>query len=112
MWKRLIHPNILPLLGVTLTPPQLVSSWMSSGDLPEYIKEHPNADRLELVGGPSIASILCLLPSPAIWRHQGPLLPPLLQRDSWGPQGSTWIFDISLHCIDTRPAKHPCGRHQ
>ena len=109
MWKCLIHPNILPLLGVTLTPPQLVLSWMSSGDLLEYIKEHPDVDQLGLVGGPTTTSILHLLLLPAIWSRQGPLLPPLLQRDSWGPQGSTWIFDISLHCIDTRSAKHHCG---
>ena len=50
MWKRLTHPNILPLLGVTITPFQLVSNWMSGGDLPEYIKKYPDADRLGLVG--------------------------------------------------------------
>ena len=55
MWKRLTHPNVVPLLGVTVTPFQLVSDWMSGGDLPDYIK-HPNADRLGLVG----SFLLCL----------------------------------------------------
>jgi len=55
MWKRLIHPNILPLLGVTITPPQLVSNWMPGGDLQEYkyIKKNADANRLGLVGVPS-----------------------------------------------------------
>ncbi|KAF9643894.1 kinase-like protein [Thelephora ganbajun] len=46
MWKRLKHPNIVPLLGVTITPLQLISTWMPGGNLPEYIRTHPNADRL------------------------------------------------------------------
>ncbi|KAF9644325.1 hypothetical protein BDM02DRAFT_3263623 [Thelephora ganbajun] len=29
IWKRLTHPNILHLLGITITPLQLVSNWMS-----------------------------------------------------------------------------------
>ena len=56
MWKRLTHPNILPLLGIIITPLQLISKWISSGDLPGYIKRHPNADRLVLVG----ATPMCL----------------------------------------------------
>ena len=55
MWKRLMHPNILPLLGVTIVPFQLVSNWMSGGDLPDYIKKNPDADRLGLVGVPPVA---------------------------------------------------------
>ena len=54
MWKHLTHPNILPLLGVTISPLQLVSDWMPGGDLPGYIEEHPNADRVGLVGDPSL----------------------------------------------------------
>jgi len=57
MWKRLTHPNVLPLLGVTIDPLQLVSNWMSGGDLPEYIEKHPGADRLGLVGFPSVMFI-------------------------------------------------------
>jgi len=66
MWKRLKHLNILPLLGVTISPLQLVSSWMSGGDLPEYIKKHSNADHLGLVGVPSIVYLPRSLPLPAI----------------------------------------------
>ena len=49
MWKRLMHPNIVPLRGITITPFQLISDWMPGGDLPDYIKKHPGAHRLGLV---------------------------------------------------------------
>ena len=61
MWKHLTHPNILPLLGVTITPKfQLISNWMSGGALREYIGKNPNADRLKLVGVPLIVITLYL----------------------------------------------------
>ena len=60
MWKYLEHPNVISLLGVTITPPQLISNWMSGGDLLQYTKEHPGADRLSLVGVPAIAFTSCL----------------------------------------------------
>ena len=51
MWKRLEHPNIVSLLGITISPhPQLVSDWMPGGDLPKYIVHNPDADRVQLVG--------------------------------------------------------------
>ena len=68
MWKRMTHPNILPLLGVTIAPLQLVSNWMLGGDLPEYIKEHPSADRLELVS-PSYRFLLYAHSRPVIRCH-------------------------------------------
>ena len=54
MWKRLEHHNIVPLLGITPTPLQLISKWMPGGDLPEYIKKNPDADRLGLVNSPAV----------------------------------------------------------
>ena len=48
--KHLAHPNIVPLLGVTIDPPQLISDWMAGGNLMEYITNNPEADRLRLVG--------------------------------------------------------------
>jgi serine/threonine protein kinase len=61
-WKRLTHPNILSLLGITIVPLQLISNWMSNGDLLEYLKGHSDADRLGLVCTHSVAFIPCLLP--------------------------------------------------
>ena len=96
MWKHLAHPNILPLLGVTLTPFQLVSTWMPGGDLPEYIKKNPDVDRIRLVGAPPIVFILRSLLLPDDRCCQGPLLPPLLQRSPRGPQGSMWFFQVTF----------------
>ena len=50
MWKRLEHKNIVPLLGITSNPLQLVSDWMPGGDLTEYINKNPDVDRPGLVG--------------------------------------------------------------
>lgn len=44
-WRRLSHPNIVPLLGATATPLQSVSAWISGGELPTYLSTHPYADR-------------------------------------------------------------------
>ena len=57
MWKYLQHPNILPILGATITPPQFVSALTSDGDLSEYIEKNPSADRLGLVGVPPVVCI-------------------------------------------------------
>ena len=78
MWKRLTHPNILPLLGITIVPPQLISDWMPGGDLPEYIRKNPEVNRLGLVCLPPVVFTPRLLALLAIRRHQGPLLSPLL----------------------------------
>ncbi|KAF9789363.1 kinase-like protein [Thelephora terrestris] len=51
MWKHLEHNNIVPFLGITMEPFQLVSEWMSGGNLSEHIREHPDANRLGLVLG-------------------------------------------------------------
>ena len=50
MWKSLKHPNILPLLGATISPPQLVSAFMPAGNLSRYLPKDPNANRIGLVG--------------------------------------------------------------
>ena len=53
IWKRLSHPNVLPLLGVSmLKNPQyfhIVSEWMPNGNVKEYIRSNPKANRLRLV---------------------------------------------------------------
>jgi serine/threonine protein kinase len=50
VWKRLVHDNVVPLLSITTTPLQLISEWMTGGNLTEYIEKHPGASRLGLVG--------------------------------------------------------------
>jgi serine/threonine protein kinase len=50
MWKSLKHPHILPLLGAIISPSQLISPFMSNGNLSKYIPKNPDANRLRLVG--------------------------------------------------------------
>ena len=50
-WKHLRHPNILPLLGVTLNEHRfaLISEWMENGNINEFIKRDRLTNRTELV---------------------------------------------------------------
>ena len=50
-WKALNHPNVLPLLGVTVDTGQfvMVSEWMENGNIIEFIRSHQDIDRFELV---------------------------------------------------------------
>ena len=52
MWKALQHPNVLRLIGVTMSKTQfaMVSDWMANGNIDGFLMAHPDADRLELVG--------------------------------------------------------------
>ena len=54
MWKYLRHPNVLPLVGVTMTETrfEMVSGWMDNGNINDFVKVHPDVDRFELVGFP------------------------------------------------------------
>ncbi|KAJ3485193.1 hypothetical protein NLI96_g5134 [Meripilus lineatus] len=51
-WEALSHPNIVPFLGcsrgfgTTLT---LVYPWLSGGNALDYVKSHPEANRLKIV---------------------------------------------------------------
>jgi len=55
-WKRLSHQNVVPVLGVFDIPFQtrisfsVIIPWMKNGNILEYVKKHPEADRLQLVG--------------------------------------------------------------
>ena len=66
VWKHLTHPNIVPLLGATVDPPQLISDQMPGGNLTEYITGHPDVDRISLVSDLSALSWEALTPSAAI----------------------------------------------
>jgi hypothetical protein len=56
-WKTLRHPNILSLIGVTMSDTQfaMVSDWMVSGNITDFVKAHPDVNRLALVGFSLIA---------------------------------------------------------
>ena len=50
-WKALRHPNVLPLLGVTMGRAQfaMVSEWMTNGNINEYVEKRTDVNRFELV---------------------------------------------------------------
>ena len=50
-WKTLQHPNVLPLIGVTMSEVHfgMVSEWMANGNVNEFVKANPDAERLKLV---------------------------------------------------------------
>ena len=50
-WKSLRHPNVLPLMGVTMASNQLamVSEWMENGNINQFVKACADVDRLKLV---------------------------------------------------------------
>jgi len=54
LWGHLSHPNILPFYGIyrledTHGRISFVSPWMENGNVTEYLKRHPLANRLLLV---------------------------------------------------------------
>lgn len=52
MWSSLRHQNVLPLLGVMITENSfaMVSEWMVNGNVNEFVRVCPDANRFELVG--------------------------------------------------------------
>ena len=83
-WKHLGHPNIVSLLGITITAPpfQLVSDWISGENLTEYIGNNPGTDELGLVSHPPASGGSCAYPPQDIWDHQRPRMSSLPQRGS------------------------------
>ena len=64
MWRTLRHPNVLPLLGVTMIDRRfvMVSEWMDNGNINEFLKNNADADRVELVSALSLSlSLLALI---------------------------------------------------
>ena len=51
IWRRLSHPNALPVLGVSpkLFPLCVVTEWIVNGNIADFISEHPDVNRLRLV---------------------------------------------------------------
>ena len=54
MWKSLRHPNVLPLTGVMISGNQfaMISDWMVNGNMSDFVKAHPDVNRITLVGFP------------------------------------------------------------
>ena len=54
MWKTLQHPNVLSLIGVTMTETSfaMISEWMTNGNINHFVRTHPDENRLGLVSFP------------------------------------------------------------
>jgi len=53
MWRFLRHPNVLPLIGASMSENRfaMVSKWMPYGNINEFVKAHPEAKKYKLLGG-------------------------------------------------------------
>ena len=51
LWKRLSHPNVLPVLGVSpkLAPLCVITEWMIDGNIMDFTSKHPEVNRLRIV---------------------------------------------------------------
>jgi len=51
IWRHLRHPNILPLVGVTLGQGRcsMVSNWMENGTINQFVKDNQDANRIDLL---------------------------------------------------------------
>ena len=51
IWRRLSHPNVLPVLGICpkLFPLCIISEWMINGNILDFTSAHPEVNRLRLV---------------------------------------------------------------
>ena len=99
-WRALNHPNLLLLLGVTMTDDQLamISEWMPEGNIMEFTRANPNVDRLGLVRSPleSLISLLTddLVAAVAERCHQGVDVHARPEDNTWRSQRG--MFPISM----------------
>ncbi|KAG8947548.1 hypothetical protein FRC03_001009 [Tulasnella sp. 419] len=48
VWSRLQHPHIVPLVGFRFEPTCLISPWYSNGNLKDWVRRHPQAEKRKL----------------------------------------------------------------
>ena len=51
VWRRLSHPNVLPVLGISpkLFPLCVVTEWMINGNIVDFVFNNPEINCLHLV---------------------------------------------------------------
>ena len=65
IWRRLSHPNVLPVLGVSpqLFPLCIVTEWTINGNIMDFTSKHPEVNRLRLVRS------IYIFPQPEILKY-------------------------------------------
>ncbi|KAG9029147.1 hypothetical protein FS837_003634 [Tulasnella sp. UAMH 9824] len=83
VWMRLQHPNVVPLLGFTFDEEiAIISPWFGHGNVSDYLLQHPDTDRMQLVQG--VASGLLYLHSSAPVVVHGDIKPDNVLIDQFG----------------------------
>ncbi|KAG8917197.1 hypothetical protein FRC01_002614 [Tulasnella sp. 417] len=83
IWMRFDHPNVAPLLGFTFNQEiAIISPWFGNGNVSEYLRAHPEVNRLKLVQG--VASGLAYLHSSTPVIVHGDVKPDNVLIDKWG----------------------------
>ena len=101
-WKHLRHPNILPLLGVTVSEHRfaLVSEWMENGNINEFIERDCHVNRTELVCYHPTHAGVPLMHYLVGWRgewHEVYARPPHSPRGSERGMNSAQIKSLRTH---------------
>ena len=107
MWKQLRHPNVVSFLGFgSHSPPfSLVYPWIPNGSLSEYLREHPDVDKLGLVCG-------CSRRSSGVSNDHDPLSIPVIRCRSWvGLPTSTWFGSWELDRGKSWFSRPECETH-
>ena len=118
-WKHLSHQNILPLLGVSISPdaPRLciLTEWMNNGNVMQYARSNPNANRLQLVSplAGSLWSVSCLSRTVAFSGHVCCRLPSWPQdRPRGSKRSAPDILETLLPSLTGETGEHPCRRQR
>jgi len=88
IWRRLSHPNVLPVLGVSpkLFPLCIITEWMTNGNIMDFASKHPEANRLHLVRRPPVSHTSLRT-----------------QTNTEAYRGFSWITVHSLHTHNPQP---------
>ena len=59
IWSTLAHDNVLPFYGASLATdaPFIVSRYMTNGNLPRYLRQRPNVNRVQLARHSNVFSL-------------------------------------------------------
>ena len=113
-WKHLSHPNILPLMGISvLADPHcflILTEWMSNGSVIQYARSNPRENRLQLVSSPPYLNFLvCLFAHTGAVRGYGWCYPsPQTQDRPWGSErGESNVPDLALTLLTGRAGEYP-----